>query len=528
MFKLLIADDEFLVQVGLRSLIDYASMDISIIGVAPNGEDALEIIRSRHPDIVLLDIKMPKMDGIEVMEHLAGSPDLPVFIILTNYEDFDIARKAIRLGAFDYLMKAEISESVLKSILTKAIDKIKEKQAASSALSTGELVLKDQVYLKLLNNLFPSEDVLKENMEALGIPVRDCYTVVYFRCPQAPSLKEDNPKTISYMCSMISGVFEQYYDCYVTPWNFGSFTAIISLNNEDEPGNLRTCAEQVMKLSRRYMSLDLYAGLGDVVPLSDVPTSFSNAMSISNECTEEEPLISFREASREQQDRLRPGFNLATIDTHLREAVDSFNVTEIHTLFDLICQYYLYREHRLNQGIITLSGLLHFISVSFSGSGEMLYQLFPGSDDPFYALEHIRNMDQIIQYIRNIEEVICTRVEHDFERSKNWIVPNIKQYIKDNYDKPLSLTDVAEAFNISAGYISTLFKKNNDGVGFSECVTQAKIIRAKQLLSETHMKIYEVSDAVGYNDPYYFSKIFKKITGYSPKDYISLNRKEPH
>ena len=95
-----------------------------------------------------------------------------------------------------------------------------------------------------------------------------------------------------------------------------------------------------------------------------------------------------------------------------------------------------------------------------------------------------------------------------------------KKYIEEHYMEPITLTDVSACFNVSCGYISTIFKKNN-GIGFTECVTQAKIRHAKQLLLKPNAKIYEVASQLGYSDPYYFSKVFKKYTGFSPKEYMT-------
>lgn len=169
MLKLLIADDEPLVQIGLKSMLDWNQLGISVCGTASNGKQAYDLICQEHPDIVISDIKMPLMDGLE----LAGKcreefGRVPVFIILTSYEDFQFAREAISLQAVDYLIKLELTPDSLRESIEKASRAVQEYRQLSTkdAASSLDLTMfQERFFIRLLNGLFESPAQFERQMQ---------------------------------------------------------------------------------------------------------------------------------------------------------------------------------------------------------------------------------------------------------------------------------------------------------------------------------------------------------------------------
>lgn len=138
MTSILIVDDEALIRRGLESMIPWERLDCFLVDQASNGEDGLEKIRMHHPDIVFTDIKMPKMNGLQMIEEAVRDPGHPVFIILSGYNDFELVRSAMRLGAIDYLMKLNLEENELVSLIQSAQSMLRKRPEYHAAPSPAE------------------------------------------------------------------------------------------------------------------------------------------------------------------------------------------------------------------------------------------------------------------------------------------------------------------------------------------------------------------------------------------------------
>jgi two-component system response regulator YesN len=204
-------------------------------------------------------------------------------------------------------------------------------------------------------------------------------------------------------------------------------------------------------------------------------------------------------------------------------AIVNYRINEIPAVFEEIKTILKGEKITIRDAIAVCSGILHYISVSNHKISHFLLDFLSKDSKPFYNLVFFNTIPQVLIWLDELREGLTCKVQKDFEINRNWIIVNVKQYIESHYNETLSQTDIAREFDVSAGYISTMFKKYND-IGFAECVAQAKIMHAKKLLAEGKLKIYEISDAVGYSDSYYFSRVFKKITGLSPKEYAAQQR----
>lgn len=167
--------------------------------------------------------------------------------------------------------------------------------------------------------------------------------------------------------------------------------------------------------------------------------------------------------------------------------------------------------------------ILHFVSAAFRCSDTLEKELFGNKVDPVETLREIKKKEQAHAWLVHVQENIGRKLENEFARNQNWLVPSIQKYIEGHPDESLSLNEVASIFDMSPSYISTLFKKHGEH-SFSEYVRLVKLNRAKELLSQ-QVRIIDVSDSLGYSDPYYFSRVFKKYEGISPREYALKYKK---
>ena len=244
MYTMILVDDEPIIQMGLRSILNYREYDIEITGVATDGEEALELIRHTSPDLVMMDINIPVINGLEVMEKANAELDPPpLFIILSCHDEFRYAKKAVRLGALDYLLKVELTPDMLKETLQKAIRQLclRCPDPEMGSRHFGEHAsLTDSFFLKLLNNWFDTPQSLSEMASDLSIPLQGgCYVCICFGWPSAAesiSVEADRPVSFSgssdaliRLCSLITGLCRQFGQCYATPWDFNSIAMILAL-----------------------------------------------------------------------------------------------------------------------------------------------------------------------------------------------------------------------------------------------------------------------------------------------------------
>ena len=163
------------------------------------------------------------------------------------------------------------------------------------------------------------------------------------------------------------------------------------------------------------------------------------------------------------------------------------------------------------------------MSLSLLNNGEQIVtSIFSDSTNGYRSLYELTTVEQILQWLKVLRDGLCMTLESQNKNHKNHIVENVKKYIKEHIHEKLSLNSVSEIFNISPNYLSVLFSKYND-VGFTDYINQCKIEVAEKMLLEGDYKIYEISDTLGFESAFYFSRVFKKITGVSPRNYVTGN-----
>ncbi len=421
MYRLLIVDDEPLVQIGLKTMLakDFAD-NIEITGTASNGQEAWDIISQNPPDIVIADIRMPVMTGLELLSKSHGKyGSVPAFIMLTAYEEFEMARQAIVYDAVDYLVKIELNPKTLASAINKAISRVDEVKPAAVTASPAESSLEDlrqKFMLKLFNHQVSSEEYLLSEAAALNLSFDyNRYIVVYGEISTNTSSSEAfAPEALDIYSSSISmakEIISRHAPCQIVSIDLQHFAIIFSFTQDSPVAGTMDLITEALENARTmitsYFKTTLTFGIGSAV---------STPMDIA---------VSFDEAKTAQQQA--------------------------------------------------------------------------DAAQPIRLFSHI--------------------VGSNRRSGKDKLICAIQQYIDENLGGKLQLNEVAEVFGLSPAYLSVLFKKNTE-TGFSEYVYTKKIDRAKEMLLSGDMKIYEVADALGFESAYYFSKVFKKVDGHSPREYI--------
>jgi two-component system response regulator YesN len=529
MFKLLIVDDEPLVCVGVQSMLDWAALDVEIAGVARNGQHAAKMIEEHHPDIIISDIKMPIKNGLRLAQECNEKYGrLPVFIMLTSYEEFIYARQALKAQAVDYLIKPELDADTLKNAIHKALDIVRKHKADMS--NTQVLVhnniqaLREKFFVRLYNNLFEDEEMyqiqkkeLEIDLSAAGFTVASCRMLV-------PGGREVNTRDQITMYSsamqLVRETLPKYLRCFVIPLAIWHFTIIFCLDetmNGAYKASVREALEQTSALIHSYLNISLHAAVGSVV---NDPRNLSLSYSQSQLCAhdmQDADMIVFCEPAVDIS-----GNNIIEMQAmrhKIHKAFEEMDTIALDEALSAMANVFEKYPNDLLQAMDTTCNIL-YMAISLLPEGEKLVEeIFSGFPDGYRMLYHLRDIRSIAAWICQLRDGCNELLQSRKHSYKEHVVANVKTYIRENLNKRLSLQEVAAVFNFNPNYLSQLFSKYAD-VGFVEYITGVRISAAKEFLAQGELRIYEIAERLGYESSFYFSKVFKKYEGVSPKEYL--------
>ncbi|WP_367568603.1 response regulator [Lacrimispora sp.] len=546
MTKLLIVDDEPIVQAGISVMINCNKLGITICGTASDGYEALDIISKEQPDIVIADIKMPRMDGMELArtcKERFGA--LPVFIILTSYEEFSLAREAISYQVSDYLVKLNLNEKMLESAIIKAAamaSSHKDRKEIIPGPDADVLLNKEKFYIRLLHNLFENDRQFFFQCRSLNLDIESCGA--FATCYLSMSLSSSSPTNFDqqlrlYMnaAQMVKQILQKYIPCDMLTLDMEHLVMILFIPSDYEKESdknfedmLKSAMENISSMVYTYYKIRLLSSIGSpVTKLIELYKSYHHSRTTMPYASSEHPVILSSEILEIRESRNT--FNIAIFKDAITLAYEQYDHQQLEKIFEEICN--LLREYPSHyaQAMDAASNIL-YLSTSLLNNGEsVINNIFSDSPYGYRSLYDCTKTSEIIEWMECLCKGLCDSFIAQQKEHKNYIVNNVKLYIKNNISKKLLLNEVAAVFGISPNYLSGLFPKYTS-LGFNEYITLEKINHAKKYLRSEDCRIYEVSEKVGYGNQYYFSKVFKKIEGISPVEYrnkhqgISLLRQD--
>ncbi|MDE7201201.1 MAG: AraC family transcriptional regulator [Lachnospiraceae bacterium] len=533
MYKLLIIDDEPLVLAGIRSMVRWEDLQIEICGAASNGSQGWDIMMREMPDIILTDIKMPVMSGLELLKKTRDfyqNNNYPVFVLLTSYEDFHMAKEAITYHAVDYLIKLELTADSLKKCIQRITETLDKNGGTAEHrppdLSLKEIQsLKDKFFIRLLHNLYDSEQQFEILRHDLNIPFESaCYQCCYFELNNADADKMSIEKQVAlYTASyqLLQDIASKYIRAYFVNLDKKHGAVIILLDDTPTDGtDLIQIIKQTGNSLYNYYKTRLKCGIGIKVntPLS-LSDSYQTARASFSNIIDNDSAVLVADTSVITSETP----NIFNISIFKEDLNCAFSEYDSALLTDVLTQMAELLEENPDHYIQSLDAACNvlFLSISLLPDGEeVVSSLFTDYNDGYRSIYHMNTTEQVAQWLR----IFCKRLSSYFEeqkkRHRHHVVENVKKYIASHLSDKLTLNEVAAIYGISPNYLSTLFKKYND-CGFSEYITECKIAQAKKMMNEGNQKIYEIADTLGFESAFYFSKVFKKLEGISPSEYIN-------
>jgi two-component system, response regulator YesN len=528
-YKLVIADDEPLVLVGLQSMLDWSLFGVSVAGVARNGEQLMNLIETISPDIVITDIRMPVKSGLDVMRECAERfGRLPLFIILTSHEEYGYVKEAISYQAVNYLVKIELSVETLSAAINRSISmlrEIKRFEPVTEDDRSGMQPFIDRFFVRLLNGLFETRDQYLQQREDLLIDIPSSgYRVGYCEIDGIDSEKMDKEKQLSLYSSTLGMVREtvtQYLLCQIISLDTRHF-CVLFLSSDT------TDAEVILKireglthsatLVRNYFALHLQVAVGKKVEdLFDIQESFISARKLFALPGDKDRIVLFDEENRSCASEA--AFDMGSYKDSLSRAFQELDFAALAEVLDRIVSSLSAAQANHALAMDAACRILYMALSLLPDGEEMISGIFESGRDGYRSIYEYKTADECLSWIGRLRNGLVGVLQNRKQDYRLRVVTKVQRYIDDNVGKKLLLSEVASIHGLSQNYLSSLFSKYG-GSSFVEYTTKAKITAAKKMMAAGDLKIHEIAERLGFESAFYFSKVFKKVEGVSPREYM--------
>lgn len=515
MYTILVADDEAIIRQGIKVLFDYEALGFTICGEAADGDQTLAQIRALQPDVVLMDIRMPGMTGLEVIRQARAEGYQGKVIIISSYSDFKYAQEAIRHGVQYYITKP-LDEDELEQVLLgfkESFDRERQAQDASEQY-------RRKARAAIVRELLLEQGELTLSSAAEISLLADGYQVV---------------------------ICEKYSQR--TPGDLPDFGQLLRVNNQDSrafdcvslDGLEVTLLKGEAALQKFQVLLQRFDGEGSapqrqqlegvflcfgrpVKSMSQIALSYAQALHARSRrffCAQEQHTLGY-DALPARLDAA-PLLNKALLEEYaqrLLNYVQTFNRNKMaQTLGQL--------QSRLYTAPDSIASIKLFFTDLHLQIKEQMNRLYPGNSIPFYSnAQLIRTIDEadfLYEIIRFLAQRFETMMSSIGTSSRDSVLDDILHYIDHNYAQNITLENIAPLFGYNHSYLGKIFSKKT-GQSFNSYVDHVRIEQAKRLLLQDDSKVYTVAERVGYKNVDYFHIKFKKYVGQSPAEFRKRNK----
>ncbi|MGM0751608.1 MAG: response regulator transcription factor [Bacillota bacterium] len=521
MLKVILVDDEIQIRKGLKWKVNWEEEGFDIVGEASNGKEALKVVEEEKPDLVLTDVRMPVMDGIQLVKMLsAEQPDIKV-IVLSGYADFEYVRSSLVEGVKDYLLKP-VDPEELSAALRKSRNEIEaEKKRRIETDRMTQLIhhhaeeMREQYLLHLVKDEWAELNITGERLRQLKLDeLVGEEAVVQFITVEIRSGDREQVRELflpfRMLCRELSYEHEGVLSFYDTSYpNMIHFLC----HHRSGENQARPFVNELQRSVSTYLNLETVIGLGkEVRGLPQLKNGYISA------------LLSWSQSSADARSQLVDGTtNKQTIEL-TEEAewklsnsmeqgeYDTFKKLLLMTLAECDQQSMMSYSFVANRVLFMLGSMARKYDLYSDDMKKMMWNCQ-------LSIWELTSRDRVKEHLLKAARSITEKVS-ETRRSSNGtaIVENVRQYMDRHYANEISLTSLADQFHINSAYLSEMFKEQV-GQNFSDYLVDLRMDKARSLLKDEQLKIIEIAHLVGYSNSGYFSTVFKKRFGQKPLDY---------
>ena len=531
--KILLVDDEEQVRKIIAKKIMWEKLGYELIGNVGNGREALELIEVNEPDVVLTDIRMPFMDGLELASRLKEEyPDIKV-IIFSGFDEFEYAKQALKYNVIEYILKPvniEEMTEILRKVRQSIVDDILKKrniEKLREAYMKGLPVIKERFLTDLIHGKLKSRAEIQQKMSLYQIPLafQEGYLVTTLmltdkkidRTNAIEGIDQEERQYFSvkqYLEEMLQNQYDNIFLRTTSGWS-----VILGIRKGERGRKVVMLLNNFCRSCKKLLDIEITAGVGSVVSdIMEIESSYQeskealgyyrimgkgkaiyiqdvepgqNESLLSEEKLEDQLMVSIKFGSEEK------------VCQCIDEIVDQAEGKKIHD--NQVMIYYI-------SLVINLMKFAEKCDVH-TGDGEDI------SRDYIEQIFQIKSADRMKEWMKEICLNIQKEIGREREDATLKLINQAKAFIEMHYQEPsLSVEMICQELHISPAYFSTIFKKEV-GESYVSYLTDLRLKKALELLKDTTDKTYVIAEKVGYSEPNYFSYVFKKKFGVAPSKY---------
>lgn len=516
MYRVLIVEDEILVSIGLKNMLDWQKLNMQVVGEAPNGQAGYTMYQERKPDLILTDIKMPVMDGLELIRRVRQNDQATRFVILTCYQEFDLVQQALRLGVSDYILKLKMSVEEMEAVLSRVGIELKSQPRLNHGnQQTITRLALNQHFLQILHNPQASLATLCQADPALApLASTACLAVLCIAIvlpqPQPTATAPHTDSAHLLVWDLLEQEAQKVGLHLVIRRDEGNYLILLDLSSSHQPELvLQGFCQNTSSSLKTYLSAEAQIGLVTAAATEmSLPRLIRQAQTALNDlffttATYQYPYTSTQTASQIQQCSADLADSLSHLDIDLELKI--YVQGQLSQHLNQVVSPQEYRD--------ALIYMLYWTAAHRNLQPDQL---------PSQMSTSIREIRQAPRYCQArqswLQALSCLSTNLPASLPYSREIRHLLTYIDRHLDSKVTLKELAASAGMSPNYLCTLFKKET-GINLFDYITKSRIERAKQMLLDSNQKTYEIAEQVGFSDESYFIRVFKRVAGITPNEY---------
>ncbi|MBZ4645969.1 MAG: two-component system, response regulator YesN [Petroclostridium sp.] len=532
MHKIMIVDDESLVRIGIKSCINWEENGFEVVGEASNGGEAVELFEKLKPDIILTDIKMPLLNGIEMIKRIKCINPNTKIIVLSCLNEYDYVREAMKYGAVDYLFKPTMTPedilNVLKEIKEKIVlerNKNKEIKKLEEQANQSLSLLRERYLNNLLNSGIKDLQNIKNDFDRLDINFDpEHFILLLIEFDDYEKIKEKytyNDIQMLYLSCInaVNDIMKQYNNGVCFMHETRKIVVLFNVNHYSQKCENQKVIEVNKKIQiaiNNYLGISVTIGVSNVSnSINNISIAFEQALQALNQkfVLGKGKIIKFKDIACNSKN-LKEVFALELND--LYEAARAKNIEDIFKNITILFSAIKKKEIPQKEDVcaLVIEIIIEFLRIF---RDEITLEDFFG--DRHNMLHEVYKNDTLAEIEEWVKKIITMLIDNIQKKKNSHYSPAIAEalrYITRHYADEISLESISNHVNMSKNYFSMLFKQEV-GINFIYYLAKVRVENARRLLEE-NIKIYEAARLVGYNDYRHFCRVFKKVTGVTPSE----------
>lgn len=530
MIKMIIADDEPHFRRYMQNVITWAKEGFDVCAVLRNGREVQKAIEKYKPEVALLDINMPGMDGLTLAELIREKNRDIKIVFITGYSEFEYARKAIQIGAVEYVLKP-FSKDELMSVMKKIKLGIQHQTVTQHQQNIDLQIVREEILKKWIDGtLARGKERFLQDLKRVGIQFNEEYYLVQILEIDAIAAMWNDRETVQLWKFGIKNILDEIMG--QANWQQISFCGyeerIVSILNID----LEKYQEKEWMLYYKETQEQIEKCLKITVSVSSgtlekgaaaVKVSYKNALIALEEkfFRGNGTFIPFAEVT-EQNSRV----NIYRLELYERflKGMRKGEFREIESLLEELTEEIHQSHLSANYIYLIFSGML---SICLSYVTEMngdIEKISGIGNSPYVEMYKMSSLEQCIQFLKNIFKSVIDEYQNTTSKRKNEIIETVYEYIKTHYsDSEMTVESIADSMFLDISYIRRVISEKL-GCTISDVISEIRMQEALKLMKETEYPVSLIAEKVGYNEPGYFSRCFKKSYGITPKQFIEKSK----